>query len=224
VPQRLDMVLVWPKLASYIGVGEDERARMETMLNNLRASDGSRKTQQILLKEDVSRDVAATLRTHEAELPGVDVVSIAVRVPVRRGGRAHARLHGRGRRGEALAVLQASGYVEGDRIGITGVERAWESYLRGTRGWEKVLVDARGRRRQGGEQIIEEPRKVDPIPGRDLRVTIDARHRARRWRRPSAASSPAASCWSTCARAASSACIRSRASIPTRSPAAPASR
>ena len=74
---------------------------------------------------------------------------------------------------EKLAALQASGYVEGDRIGITGIERAWESYLRGTRGWEKVLVDARGRKRQGNEEIIGEVRRVDPIPGRDLRLTID---------------------------------------------------
>src|SRR4051812_16546652 len=29
VPQRLDMTVTWPKLASYMGVGEDERARME---------------------------------------------------------------------------------------------------------------------------------------------------------------------------------------------------
>jgi penicillin-binding protein 2 len=75
---------------------------------------------------------------------------------------------------ERLAGLRREGYVEGDRIGVTGVERTWESYLRGTRGWEKVLVDAKGRRRPGGEGIIDEPRRVDPIPGRDLRLTIDA--------------------------------------------------
>jgi len=173
VPQRLDMAVVWPKLASYMGVGEDERARMETMLNTIRASDSARKTQQILLKEDVSKDIAATLRTHEAELPGVSVVSIPVRqYPFGEVG-AHTLGYMAEVDAEKLATLQASGYVEGDRIGITGIERAWESYLRGTRGWEKVLVDARGRRRQGGEQIIGEPRKVEPIPGRDLRLTID---------------------------------------------------
>jgi beta-lactamase class D len=57
---------------------------------------------------------------------------------------------------------------------VTGTERAWESYLRGTRGWEKVLVDARGRRRQGGDAIIGSEARVDPIPGRDLRLTLDA--------------------------------------------------
>jgi penicillin-binding protein 2 len=178
VPQRLDMATTWPKLASYLGVGEDERARMEARLNEIRASDGPRKTQQILLKEDVSQDVAATLRTHESELPGAAVVSIPVRYYPFQEVAAHLLGYMAEVDAEKLATLSASGYIEGDRIGITGIERAWESYLRGTRGWEKVLVDARGRRRQPGEgaagpEIIEEPRRVDPIPGRDLRLTID---------------------------------------------------
>jgi penicillin-binding protein 2 len=105
-----------------------------------------------LLKEDVSRDVVANLKTHEAELPGVAVVSPPVRFyPYHEIG-AHLLGYMAEVDAEKLAALQASGYVEGDRIGITGIERAWESYLRGTRGWEKVLVDARGRRRQGGEE------------------------------------------------------------------------
>jgi penicillin-binding protein 2 len=59
---------------------------------------------------------------------------------------------------EKLAELRALGYMEGDRIGVAGIERAWESYLRGTRGREKVLVDARGRRQDpGGTGIIEDP-------------------------------------------------------------------
>jgi len=173
VPKRLDMVLTWPKLAFYLGIGEDERARLETKLNTIRDSDGPRKNQQILLKEDVSRDVMATLKTHESELPGVAVVSVPVRYYPYEEVASHLLGYMAEVDAEKLATLQASGYVEGDRIGITGIERAWESYLRGTRGWEKVLVDARGRRRQGGQDIIEAPGRVDPIPGRDLRLTID---------------------------------------------------
>ena len=37
-----------------------------------------------------------------------------------------------------------------------------------------AFVDAKGRTRQSRDGIIEEPRQVDPIPGRDLRLTIDA--------------------------------------------------
>jgi penicillin-binding protein 2 len=174
VPARLDMAAVWPKLVEYIGIGLDERTRLEQHILALRAAAGDRKTQQILLKEDISRDVVASLRTHEAELPAVEVVPVPVRYyPFEEVG-AHVLGYMAEVDGDRLASLRSAGYVEGDRIGVTGVERAWESYLRGTRGWEKVLVDARGRRRPGGEGIIEEPRRVDPIPGRDLRLTIDA--------------------------------------------------
>ena len=60
------------------------------------------------------------------------------------------------------------------RVGATGIERAWESYLRGTRGWEKVLVDAKGKKRPARADILGTEIRVDPIPGRDLRLTIDA--------------------------------------------------
>ncbi|AUX21646.1 penicillin-binding protein 2 [Sorangium cellulosum] len=174
VPRRLDMETTWPKLIEYLGVGIEERARLEAYITAIRADDGPRKNQQILLKEDISRDVVATLATHDAELPGVDVVP----VPVRYYPYAEVGSHVIGYMAEVdaerLAALRSVGYIEGDRIGVTGIERAWESYLRGTRGWEKVLVDARGRRRGGQERIVEEPRRVDPIPGRDLRLTLDA--------------------------------------------------
>ena len=174
VPAALDMQTVWPRLVDYVGIGPDERTRLEQRLLTLRADDGPRKKQQILLKEDISRDAVANLKTHEAELKGIEVVPVPVRYYPSDDVGAHVLGYMAEVDSDKLAQLRNAGYVEGDRIGVTGVERAWESYLRGTRGWEKVLVDARGRRRPGGEGIIEEPRRSDPIPGRDLRLTLDA--------------------------------------------------
>lgn len=188
VPARLDMERVWPKLVDYIGIGPEERTRLERDIFKVREEEGKRKDQQILLKEDISRDAVANLSTHEAELRtcktrpngkescvvAVEVVPVPVRYyPFEEVG-AHILGYMAEVDAERLATLRAAGYLEGDRIGVTGVERAWESYLRGTRGWEKVLVDARGARRQGHDDIIEEPRRSDPIPGRDLRLTLDA--------------------------------------------------
>ncbi len=165
---------VWPRLVHYIGLGDEERLRMEALLRSLCESDSKRKTQQILLKEDISRDVVATLKTHEAELPAVEVVPVPVRYYPNEEVGAHVLGYMAEVDAEKLVQLRGAGYVEGDRIGATGIERAWESYLHGTRGWEKVFVDAKGRRRQRVDGVIEEPRRVDPIPGRDLRLTIDA--------------------------------------------------
>jgi penicillin-binding protein 2 len=192
VPSRLDMENVWPKLVDYLRIGPEERTRLEERILKERDPENPRKDQQILLKEDISRDAVADIKTHEkelvtiikkgsrdTELPAVELVPVPVRYyPYEEVG-AHLLGYMAEVDGDKLQYLRTAGYLEGDRLGVTGLERAWESYLRGTRGWEKQLVDARGRKvdptkRKLDADIIDEPRRVDPIPGRDLRLTIDA--------------------------------------------------
>jgi penicillin-binding protein 2 len=175
VPARLDSKETWPALVDYLHLGNEEREKLETKLNELRADPGPRKSQQILLREDVSRDVVAVLETHAAELRGVDVVSVPVRYYPQGELGAHVLGYMAQVDGEALARLRALGYVEGDRLGAAGVERGWESYLRGTRGWERAVVDARGFRHSGPDvsKLVDAPVRQDPVPGRDLRLTID---------------------------------------------------
>ena len=65
---------------------------------------------------------------------------------------------------DALVRLRALGYMEGDRRGTAGIERGWESYLRGTRGWEKNVVDSRGRQpdRPRGHQADRRSQEARP--------------------------------------------------------------
>jgi penicillin-binding protein 2 len=176
VPARLDMKDTWSTLADYLRLSVEERARTEQKLLDIRADPGSKKLQQILLREDISRDVVATLESHSAELKGVDVVPVPVRYYPQGELGSHALGYMAQVDGETLVRLRAQNYAEGDRLGAAGVERGWESYLRGTRGWEKVVVDARGQRRTGPEtkDLVDEPRRLDPVPGRDLRLTLDS--------------------------------------------------
>lgn len=63
-------------------------------------------------------------------------------------------------------------YDPGDYTGDLGVERSYESYLRGVKGVEVLMRDAQGRiqgRYEGGARDIE------PISGRDLTLSIDVR-------------------------------------------------
>ncbi len=176
VPARLDMKETWQTLVDYMRLTADERTKIEKRLEDIRQDPGPRRLQQVLVKEDVSRDVVATLETHAAELRGVDVVPVPVRYYPLGDTGAHTLGYMAQIDAEALARLKSLGYVEGDRVGAGGVERAWESYLRGTRGWEKVVVDARGQRHNDtrAKQLIDEPKRLDPVPGRDLRLTLDA--------------------------------------------------
>ena len=174
VSQQPAMTPQWEALISFLGMSDAERERLEKKLLGMRARAGTRLRQQILLMEDLSRDVVAVLKTHARELPGIQVVPVSVRYYPYDAAGAHVLGYMREVDAEMLTKLRKKGYIEGDRVGATGLERAWESYLRGTRGSEKVLVDARGVRRAGREEIIDEPRRIDPIPGRDLRLTLDA--------------------------------------------------
>ena len=61
-------------------------------------------------------------------------------------------------------------YVLGDFIGKTGIEKQYESYLRGTKGVEILLRDAHGRIKGKYEEGIHDQ---DPIPGKDLTLSLD---------------------------------------------------
>lgn len=63
-------------------------------------------------------------------------------------------------------------YDPGDYTGDLGVERSYETYLRGVKGVEVLMRDAQGRiqgRYEGGARDIE------PVSGRDLTLSIDVR-------------------------------------------------
>ncbi|MBI5532781.1 MAG: penicillin-binding protein 2 [Deltaproteobacteria bacterium] len=175
VPSKLDMKDVWPRLVGYMLMSPLDRDKIQKRIMDLRNDPGPRKDWQILVKEDISRDLVATLATHAAELPGIDVVPTPVRYYPHHELGAHVLGYMAEVDSDALVRLRALGYMEGDRRGSAGVERGWESYLRGTRGWEKVVVDSRSRRHIDPESqtLIDDPKRLDPIPGRDLRLTID---------------------------------------------------
>jgi len=184
---------VWSRVADILRLNPDERARLTGRIREACVTDEDRSPcwRPILVREDLSRDIVAELKQHAAELPGADVVS----QPVRYYPYKHIASHMLGYTAEIDAETLAKyrpqgyesmtaeeraksnplGYEPGDVIGATGVERAWESYLRGQRGWEKRVVDARGRYRTGpdAERLLDSPSRQEPLSGRDLRLTLD---------------------------------------------------
>jgi penicillin-binding protein 2 len=61
-------------------------------------------------------------------------------------------------------------YIRGDNVGKTGVEKQYESYLRGAKGVEILLRDAHGRIKGKYENGVHDQ---DPIPGKDLTLSLD---------------------------------------------------
>lgn len=184
----------FPKVAEVLRLNPDERARFEARIREACRTDEDKSPcwmQRILVREDVPRDIVAELKQHKDELVGAEVVANAVRFYPYKNLGAHmlgyiaeidaeaiTRLRPQGYEDMTAEERQRSnplGYEPGDRIGATGLEHAWESYLRGQRGWEKRVVDARGHYRSGpqAERLLDAPTRQDPLPGRDLRLSID---------------------------------------------------
>jgi penicillin-binding protein 2 len=160
------------RIAELMGLAPDARARLEERLSRIPAH---RRLQQVQVFTDIDRDQLAALETHSSELPGLDVVATPVRTyPYGKLG-AHTVGYLNEVSAEDLEALADHGYRAGELLGRTGVERAFESYLRGKRGFVRVLVNARGERMNtaSARELHTETRREDPIPGRDLSVTLD---------------------------------------------------
>lgn len=181
------------RIADTLRLNPDERQRLAARIRDACVTDEDRSPcwRPILVREDLSRDIVAELKQHAFEMAGAEVVSSPVRYYPFKNQAAHLLGYTSEIDAETLAryrppgydalspeerqKVNPLGYEVGDIVGATGVERAWESYLRGQRGWEKRVVDARGRYRSGpeAERLLDAPSRQEPLPGRDLRLTID---------------------------------------------------
>lgn len=123
---------------------------------------------------DLDIKTVAAIKEGSAELPGVEVVQETHRVYNETYSKYFA--HILGYTGtittEELAELEAAGedgkYTETDQIGKTGLEKEYESYLHGTKGQERLLVNE-------NNKVISIKDREEPIAGNDLYLTLDAK-------------------------------------------------
>ncbi len=121
----------------------------------------------IVVKTAVGEEQVEYLYEQQARFPGVEVVQIYLR------GYPYSSLAAQllGYTGEIspeeLKRLRKDGYRSGDRIGKTGIEAAYDSYLRGQSGLAQITVDSLGRP-QSRVQLRREARA-----GYALRLTLD---------------------------------------------------
>lgn len=151
----------------------DSRSKSE-MFQRLERVSERRRSHMVELFRDISRDQFAALEVHKREFRGLVVVAR----PVRKYPYGSLAAHAIGFLNEVSAAdlkrFPDRKYKAGDLIGRGGLEAAWESYLRGQDGELTVAVDAAGRAVEGvvAPEDVDEVRK-EPIPGRELRLTLD---------------------------------------------------
>jgi penicillin-binding protein 2 len=133
-----------------------------------------RRSHLVQVFTDIRRDQYAALETHKRELPGTDVVAVPVRSYPYKSLGAHTLGFLNEVNADDLKTLAGMGYGPGHFVGRAGIERAWESYLRGKDGEQRMIVDVRGQELDdSGKRTHSKSSRREPVPGLDLRLTLD---------------------------------------------------
>ncbi|MEK6709897.1 MAG: penicillin-binding protein 2, partial [Nitrospinota bacterium] len=119
-----------------------------------------------LIKADVDRNTVAFFEEQRPNFPGVYIQVAPLRHyrTERRGGHVLGYLGEVD--GQQLQELAELNYRQGDLLGKYGVERSFESYLRGETGFKQVEVDAYGRELRVVRPFVEKP-------GNNIHLTVD---------------------------------------------------
>ena len=140
----------------------------EDLLGKVRPLRGLAAFRPVLLRQDIGRDALAVIEARKVDMPGVSV-QVRLRRQYPQGALA---AHVVGHLGEITGEELKSGTWPlargGDFIGKTGIERAYESFLRGEAGGRQVEVNASG-------QVMRVLQTVSPRPGKNVVLTLDAR-------------------------------------------------
>ncbi len=148
------------KLSGYIKVPAD------VLMSKMKKCKGISIYKPFLLKRDIGRDALAAIEAHKYDLPGIEINVRPRRHYINRQIAAHLIGYLSKINSDELKSGKYPGYGSGDFIGKFGVEKAYESYLRGKRGGRQVEVNATG-------QIVRILRTVDARPGHNIYLTID---------------------------------------------------
>ncbi len=138
-------------------------------VRNAIKSQGYRKYKPITLADDISEETAILIEEKGMHLPGIDVQI----EPIRYYPEGKLAAHVLGYLGKISTTSEIDryvnemGYSPNAFIGKTGIEKSYETELKGEDGFKKVEVDVYG-------QLISEISEEKPVPGENIVLTIDS--------------------------------------------------
>ena len=129
------------------------------------------KYEPITLSSDVSERTVAAIKENSAILPGVDVSTEMNRVYYDSKYFAHIIGYTGLISSDTLAQIKEDNpkteYTAADQIGKTGIEKEYEEQLKGTKGYETLLIDSSSR-------IVSKEKTKDAVAGSDIYLSINA--------------------------------------------------
>lgn len=162
VAKKLEGLLLDPSQKKNLTAAEIEKI--------MRAGDIGGRAQPRSIQSDATELQVAHVKEHLEELPGIQVVPEAVRDYRLKTFASHAIGYLNSITAETWKDYKDNGYLMTDKVGITGLEKQYESYLRGTHGATQVDVNIHG------DPVNKDAQKTlikNPIPGNDLILGID---------------------------------------------------
>lgn len=166
LPEQVDDVdELLNKVAAYIDITETDRKRIA---RDLRSTDN---LNAIVIKDNLTRDQMDVIAVHSVDLPGTDIDVGEVRTYL--FGEATSHVLGYVGTVSENDIKEADDdddtdmfTIPGFRIGKIGVEKQYDTDLRGDAGDVQMEVNAHG-------SVVRELARNDPEPGKDLTLTID---------------------------------------------------
>lgn len=142
--------------------------RFILLIADMLGKQGYRAYEPINLAYNIKDETVAMIKEQSRELPGIKTAIEPMRYYPMGEKAAHALGYlGKISQGpEIEKYINELGYSRNDIIGKTGIEKEFESYLKGEDGYKTVEVDAFGNTHSSIEG-------EEPIPGNNIRLTLD---------------------------------------------------
>ncbi len=142
--------------------GED----ITVLLDRIRKASDLPRHIPITLMEDIPWQTLAVTENNHLELPGIRIMALPIREYLHQDRSAHVIGYLGKINKEELKDKQDDNYDQTDEIGKMGIEKIFESTLRGEKGKQFMEVDA-----QGFEQ--RRLKGIGALPGSDIQLTLD---------------------------------------------------
>ena len=144
----------------------DEEAYKIMILRYATRQNGLSTIVPMTIAEDVSEETMEAIEANHLQFPGVYTDEAYVREYYYPELTSHIIGYVRAIDEEEYEELKDSGYTSSDLIGKIGIEKAFESVLRGTKGSKVVYYDS-------DTESVKTESITPPIPGNDVYLTID---------------------------------------------------
>lgn len=159
--QATDLARELREIRQFLPLDDEQIERFEAERGQKRRFDST------MLKNNLTEEEVAVFAVNRHRFPGFDIKARLSRYYPLGSQFAHVVGYVGRINLEELGRIDNGDYSGTTHIGKEGVEKAREDALHGTAGYQQVEVNAQGR-------ILRVVRRVAPVPGQDVHLTIDS--------------------------------------------------